>query len=43
MEVRMASCVLASLAVSAAGEAAARHAESAGSSIVAEANSKVAA
>jgi len=43
MEVRMASCVLASLAVSAAGEAAARHAESAGSSIAAEANSKVAA
>ena len=43
MEVRMASCVLASLAVSAAGEAAARHAESAGSSIVAESNSKVAA
>ena len=38
MEVRMASCVLASLAV-----AAARHAESSGSSIVAEANSKVAA
>jgi phosphate acetyltransferase len=40
MEVRMASCVLASLAVSAAGEVAARHAESAG---VAEANSQVAA
>ena len=40
MEVRMASCVLASLAVSAAGEVAARHGESAG---VAEANSKVAA
>jgi len=43
MEVRMASCVLASLAVSAVGEAATRHAEAAGSSIVAEANSKVAA
>jgi phosphate acetyltransferase len=43
MEVRMASCVLATLAVSAAGEAAARHAESAGSAIGAEANSKVAA
>jgi phosphate acetyltransferase len=43
MEVRMASCVLASLAASAAGEAAARHAESAGSSIVAEAKSQVAA
>jgi len=43
MEVRMASCVLASLAVSAAVEAAARRAESAGGSIVPEANSKVAA
>ena len=43
MEVRMASCVLASLAVSAAVEAAARRADSAGGSIVPEANSKVAA
>jgi phosphate acetyltransferase len=43
MEVRMASCVLASLAVSAASEVAASQAQAAGSSIVAEANSKVAA
>ncbi len=43
MEVRMASCVLASLCVSAAGEAAASQAQAASSSIVAEANSKVAA
>jgi hypothetical protein len=39
----MASCVLASLAVSAASEVAASQAHAAGSSIVAEANSKVAA
>ena len=43
MEVRMASCVLASLSASAAGEAAASQAEAAGSSVVADSNSKVAA
>ena len=43
MEVRMASCVLAFLAASAIGEAVASQAHAAGGSIVAEANSKVAA
>lgn len=43
MEIRMASCVIASLAASSAGEAAASQAQTAGGSIAAEANSKVAA